>query len=98
EVLILSILRLQPRISSAPQVMFYSTDPAQRFTWRARNKFTIEGVATHTGMVRSFVHLTVDGLPVKFTLNGGENPLAVASRLRAVLPTNYQTIIKLPMY
>jgi hypothetical protein len=98
EVLILSILRARQRTSMTPHVMFFATDPAQRYLWRARNKICIDGDAAHSSVVASTLQLTVDGHPVKIALLGGENPFETASRIRDALPPGYRALIELPVF
>jgi hypothetical protein len=97
EILILSILRVPSKTSTLPHVMFASTDPLQRFLWKARNKFTIEGNAARAALVRSIVHLTVDGFPVKVVLMGGETPVGTATKLQQARPVAYDAMLELPV-
>lgn len=98
EVLILTILRVRPRVSNAPSVKFMSNDPAQTLRWVGPNKFTLSGSVSKQQTVRSFVEVIIDEKPLRIYLAAGESSLAVANRIRAALPMHYQAILELPLY
>ena len=98
EVLILTILRVRPRVSNAPAVKFMSNDPSQSLRWVGPNKFTISGSVSAQQTIRSFVEVTVDEKPTQVFLEPGESALAVATRIRAALPSHFQAILELPLY
>ncbi|MHB8876100.1 MAG: hypothetical protein ACYC8T_20610 [Myxococcaceae bacterium] len=98
EVLILTVLKVRPRVSGNPTVKFMSNDPAQSLRWVGENKFTLSGSVSRAQTVRSFVEVTVDEKPLRIFLAAGESALAVATRIRAALPSHYQAILELPLY
>ncbi len=97
EVLILEITRARST-GGSPEVSFLSTDPSQNFRWQGKNKFTIEGKAARNLSIRSELELSIEGRTVRLVLNGGDQPIATALKLRNALPPQFSALIELPLF